>query len=48
MKTNKKRKQSEFREVINAVKYMTKNLNDVENPFTIKFSTIIIINIFFK
>lgn len=32
MKTNKKRKQSEFREVINAVKYMTKNLNDIENP----------------
>jgi len=32
MKTVKKRNKSEFREVIESVKYMTKNLNDLENP----------------
>jgi hypothetical protein len=32
IKTNKKRNKSEFREVIESVKYMTKNLNDIENP----------------
>lgn len=31
-KTVKKRNKSEFREVIKSVKYMTKNLNDIENP----------------
>lgn len=30
-KTTKKRNKSEFREVIESVKYMTKNLNDLEN-----------------
>ena len=32
METVKKRNKSEFREVIESVKYMTKNLNDLENP----------------
>jgi len=32
MKTVKKRNKSEFREVIESVKYMTKNLNNLENP----------------
>lgn len=31
-KTVKKRNKSEFREVIESVKYMTKNLNSQDNP----------------
>jgi len=31
-KTAKKRKKSEFREVIESVKYLTKNLNTEEHP----------------
>lgn len=30
--TKKKRNKSEFREVIESVKYMTKNLNEIDNP----------------
>lgn len=30
--TKKKRIKSEFREVIESVKYMTKNLNTIDNP----------------
>lgn len=32
MKGIKKRNRSEFREVIQSVKYMTKNLNELDNP----------------
>lgn len=32
MKPNKKKKPSEFRQVINSVRHMSKKLNNFENP----------------